>query len=1195
MSAPTELRVFISSTFRDLQEEREHLVKKIFPEIRALCRERGITFTEVDLRWGLTDEDVVLGQVIRTCLEEIDRCRPYFIGITGERYGYVPELQEYYKDAELLRCHPWLHAAALENASIIDLEFRHALLNAPAILPSSWEMQKEDEGDVALDPEQLSATHSPSVFFFFRRHRRGHQPDVDELEASRLENLKERVRAAGVPVEEFRDPVSLGEMVHDALLEIVERDFSRAAPLTPLEEERSRHRAFAESRRHAYIPNPEYLKALDAWSVDDERPLVIYAESGSGKSSLVSFWCHMQRTLHPDLPVVEHYVGVGAGSSDNVAIMRHVMEEIRERFERTEELPSKPEEIEQQFANWLGFTVGRPLLLVIDGINQLTGRALDLHWLPPVMPAGVKLIITSTVEQTPVELQSRGWRTLGIKPLTEKEREAVVVRYLSEYRKALSPDQVRRIADDPKCSHPLFLRTLLEELRLDASHEQLDGRIERYLEATGTDDLFQLVLERMEDDYGTRAVREIMSLLWCSRRGLDETTLSELTGIGRLKLSTMVNGLDYHLVRKDDVLTFFHEYLRHAVEQRYLSAIESQQERHRQLATHFQRLEVTQRSTLDLLHSLNALGSAAEVQNVLTDVSRFEVLWPGADRFLVLQFLSEQSPSVISAAYDSSLKSWRSRSSPDGARLTNVLGMIADLFEVVGAIEDAERLQQERLQLVRERSDRRGEASVLVMLAQMAGHLGRMQDAEGLALQSVQIARETGDQRMIAFAVGQRGLVCMLRSENDEAMACFDEQERHARAVGHWGMVAVAVGHRGLVHHQRGEYAEAIACHREQEVIARSTGDRRMLAVAIGNEGLARSHRAEYGEALSLLSEQERIARALGDRRLVATAIGNRAVVYSDCGEHERALECFEEAEKIGCETGDARRILTACAGRANAYFWQGLYDAAIASYEQWETLARELDDPAQVAVAVGNRGVIHAELGEYSDARMCFAEQERIARSIGDRRSAAFGIGNTGVAFRGLGQYAEALECFARATDEHRAIEYPYGMVDWLEGTARTLVDIVGLAGPGSEPVPAPLAGYLPGGTDTTWRRAALAAARRAAEECVAVSTEISKSTTAFSSNVLLARLDDLDGDRVAATDRLRVLLGSAVDDAQRAECHYWLWRVDADDSDHRAESLHLYRMIGERTAKHEFRQRIDELSAAAEPTASEADDVAA
>ena len=106
MAANTELRLFISSTFRDLQEEREHLVKKIFPEIRALCRERGITFTEVDLRWGLTDEDVVLGQVIRTCLEEIDRCRPYFIEIVGERYGYVPELAGIYENSNIIESEP---------------------------------------------------------------------------------------------------------------------------------------------------------------------------------------------------------------------------------------------------------------------------------------------------------------------------------------------------------------------------------------------------------------------------------------------------------------------------------------------------------------------------------------------------------------------------------------------------------------------------------------------------------------------------------------------------------------------------------------------------------------------------------------------------------------------------------------------------------------------------------------------------------------------------------------------------------------------------------------------------------------------------------------------------------------------------------------------------------------------------------
>ena len=102
MPQQNELRVFISSTFRDLQEEREHLVKKVFPEIRAICREKGITFTEVDLRWGLTDEDVALGRVISTCLVEVDKCRPYFIGITGDRYGFVPTYLDIQKDPALL-------------------------------------------------------------------------------------------------------------------------------------------------------------------------------------------------------------------------------------------------------------------------------------------------------------------------------------------------------------------------------------------------------------------------------------------------------------------------------------------------------------------------------------------------------------------------------------------------------------------------------------------------------------------------------------------------------------------------------------------------------------------------------------------------------------------------------------------------------------------------------------------------------------------------------------------------------------------------------------------------------------------------------------------------------------------------------------------------------------------------------------
>jgi hypothetical protein len=42
--------------------EREELVKFTFPELRRRCRERGVEFIDVDLRWGITDEQKTEGK-----------------------------------------------------------------------------------------------------------------------------------------------------------------------------------------------------------------------------------------------------------------------------------------------------------------------------------------------------------------------------------------------------------------------------------------------------------------------------------------------------------------------------------------------------------------------------------------------------------------------------------------------------------------------------------------------------------------------------------------------------------------------------------------------------------------------------------------------------------------------------------------------------------------------------------------------------------------------------------------------------------------------------------------------------------------------------------------------------------------------------------------------------------------------------
>lgn len=83
------VRPFLSSTFRDFNEERNMCFKSTFPHLEKLCNSRGVFFAPLDLRWGVTSSQSGGGHVVRICLEEIDRSRPYFVCSLGFRNGWA--------------------------------------------------------------------------------------------------------------------------------------------------------------------------------------------------------------------------------------------------------------------------------------------------------------------------------------------------------------------------------------------------------------------------------------------------------------------------------------------------------------------------------------------------------------------------------------------------------------------------------------------------------------------------------------------------------------------------------------------------------------------------------------------------------------------------------------------------------------------------------------------------------------------------------------------------------------------------------------------------------------------------------------------------------------------------------------------------------------------------------------------------
>lgn len=292
-----------------------------------------------------------------------------------------------------------------------------------------------------------------SVAFFFRRCE--HDSDNND-EYEHLKQLQERVYAAGFQPLMFRDAGTLAELVREFLLRIIERDFPTVSLLTPLEQQRHLQEAFAQSRRQAYIPNPGYLAKLDEHVCSDGPPLMVYGESGSGKSALLAYWAERLRHRHPELFIVEYYSGIGVGRASPWDIVHYVALEIKERYGVERELHITPERLSQQLSLWLAEVQTEKLVLILDGLNQQDSHHHALLWLPSYIPPQVRLVVSSTSEQTLLEVQHRKWNYLQMQPLTIAERRAIIVRFLAEYRKALSRDQIEYLAHDPKCAHVLF-------------------------------------------------------------------------------------------------------------------------------------------------------------------------------------------------------------------------------------------------------------------------------------------------------------------------------------------------------------------------------------------------------------------------------------------------------------------------------------------------------------------------------------------------------------------------------------------------------------------------------------------------------------------------------------------------------------------------------------------------------------------
>ena len=536
-----QIRIFLSSTFSDMQEERDALVK-IFNSLKVEANKRNVNLSVVDLRWGVTDEEARTGKVISVCLNEIEHSHPFFIGMLGSRYGYAPDLSELHKNPELKERYPWIEKAIEEKLSITEMEMLYGALSNDDIIDAIFYFRKSDTPD---DNPKLTA-------------------------------LKEKIiQQQRFPHDEYTSVDELCEKVEAAVMQMLNNHFP-VTETTPLDRERTAQKAFINSRHSQYLKRQSDFEMIDAFVDSDDYCLVVTGPSGLGKSALLANWIK-ENAHNGKYHLVYHFVGNSLSASNSYAnILRHLCDEIYDLYGLKKDTEGKKIEDEAKNAFMGVYGQDKPLVIVIDGIDQVLeiSNEKQLTWLPDPH-SNLKYIFTTLPDDETMEVfQRRGYKILTLQPMSLEARRQFATRYLENVGKHLTDAQWDRIFNDKENENTLVLKTLLDELICFGTHEKIDERIDYYLNAPSIPDFYDSVLQRMENDYsnGQDLVRHTLSLIALSEKGLSEDELMAITGYRKIDWNLFYCAIYNHLVEKEGLVTFSHQHILNAVNHRFIEA-----------------------------------------------------------------------------------------------------------------------------------------------------------------------------------------------------------------------------------------------------------------------------------------------------------------------------------------------------------------------------------------------------------------------------------------------------------------------------------------------------------------------------------------------------------------------------------------------------------------------------------------------
>jgi hypothetical protein len=591
--------VFVSSTFRDMQAERDMLNLDVLPALRARAGEYGESIDFIDLRWGVNtgnmSEEEANRKVLKVCLNNIDRAKPYMLILLGERYGWMPP-RDLLDDASNEKG----YNRKFSDESVTALEIEYGALAQEDLsncIVCMREPLPEDEMDEASRRD-------------YKAESSEHKIRLERIKSELKERLGNRIITYKVGWDSKKKrPCGLEELskkLIERFTQLWEADWKSSRSREWQEVELRRSESFFEENRRRFSGRDDLLASYLADILGPSCNLfILEGETGSGKSGIMAMLAKMLSTH--DCTVMPFACGNGAASVTAEDFVKQGVWYIENRLKSVEGLsdegfsgerlsPLTGEEQQQPPEAWCERfsrlcemyeqTELPPLIFMLDGLDKLTKTEIlrTFAFLPKQMGDKIRFVVScaSGFEIPQVSAVEHSIRRLV--PLLEDKAQVreVAEGILKHAHKGLNERVWTQLLQKTGTKNLLFTSILLWRLMIMDSDDLAAAK-----SGDALDDVMIDIISNSPDDLSgiCRAVLQeaalriqgdfahtVLSLLAASRNGIRTSELERIFGVLGIEWSSLSFArftrylAPYFIWREDGRLDFAHRSIRESFE-----------------------------------------------------------------------------------------------------------------------------------------------------------------------------------------------------------------------------------------------------------------------------------------------------------------------------------------------------------------------------------------------------------------------------------------------------------------------------------------------------------------------------------------------------------------------------------------------------------------------------------------------------